>query len=352
MKIALSVKNKLGFIDGTIAKPPSSDLVLNNAWIRNNNFVLSWNLNSVLKEISSSILYGDSAFDVWKDLEEHYCQSNAPRIFQLRRELMNLVQDQKPVSMYFTKLKAVREELLNFRPSCSCGKCTCGGVKELSEFIQNEYVTQFLMGLNETFTQARGLVLLMDPIPPMNNVFSMISQDEKQRFIVANVDGVADQSSTMAMAIRDDQSWRNNNKKERHICRHCKILGHAVDKCYKLHRYPPGYKSKAKGVISTFESLEDGSAPTNNLTPQQIHQIIQSLSSQLASTSAQDNANDINTTIFKTYLSNSMINAISHYNTACLWILDSGASRHICSNSAMVMNFNLFIIPVLLYPII
>lgn len=42
MVIALTVKNKLGFINGSIEKPDDSDADLLNLWIRNNNIVISW----------------------------------------------------------------------------------------------------------------------------------------------------------------------------------------------------------------------------------------------------------------------------------------------------------------------
>ena len=57
MQIALSVKNKLGFIDGSIQKPEGNDLNLLQSWTRNNNMVISWILNSVSKEISASVLF-------------------------------------------------------------------------------------------------------------------------------------------------------------------------------------------------------------------------------------------------------------------------------------------------------
>ena len=41
MSIALFVKNKLGFVNGSITKPNSSDLSILNSWIRNNNVVIS-----------------------------------------------------------------------------------------------------------------------------------------------------------------------------------------------------------------------------------------------------------------------------------------------------------------------
>ena len=33
----------------------------------------------------------------------------------------------------------------------------------------------FSMGLNEIFSQVRGQILLMDPIPPINKVFALVS---------------------------------------------------------------------------------------------------------------------------------------------------------------------------------
>ena len=107
MMIALSVKNKLGFIDGSINKPRGTDLNLLNSWIRNNHMVISWILNSVSKEISASIIFVESAAEIWLDLKDRFQQSNGPRIFQLRRELINLSQDQSSFSVYFTKLKAL-----------------------------------------------------------------------------------------------------------------------------------------------------------------------------------------------------------------------------------------------------
>uniref|UniRef100_A0A7N2MSN6 CCHC-type domain-containing protein n=1 Tax=Quercus lobata TaxID=97700 RepID=A0A7N2MSN6_QUELO len=36
-----------------------------------------------------------------------------------------------------------------------------------------------------------------------------------------------------------------NFKKGRPQCTHCGAMGHVVDKCYKLHGYPLGYKFKS-----------------------------------------------------------------------------------------------------------
>ena len=42
---------------------------------------------------------------------------------------------------------------------------------------------QFLMGLNESYNQIRGQILLIDPLPSINKVYSLLIQDESQRSI-------------------------------------------------------------------------------------------------------------------------------------------------------------------------
>lgn len=42
------------------------------------------------------------------------------------------------------------------------------------------------------------------------------------------------------------------------ICSHCNILGHTIDKCYKVHGYPSGYKQNSNNVqaiISIYKVL-------------------------------------------------------------------------------------------------
>ena len=63
----------------------------------------------------------------------------------------------------------------------------------------------FLMGLNESYTQTRGQVLLMDPMPPINKVYGLVSQEEMQRSIGYVETSQGDLSNSMALAaVRDD----------------------------------------------------------------------------------------------------------------------------------------------------
>ena len=56
-KLELSVKNKSGFIDGSLQVPDATeDPQQYQHWIRNNNMVISWILNSVSKDITPTII--------------------------------------------------------------------------------------------------------------------------------------------------------------------------------------------------------------------------------------------------------------------------------------------------------
>ena len=159
--------------------------------------------------------------------------------------------------------KSLWEELSIYRRACTCGRCTCGGVKALSDHYQMEYIMSFLIALNDSFAQVRGQLLLMDPLPAINKVFSLISQEEHQRKV--GVSPIRSNSiNNMAFALKSNTAQRANNpsqtsrgqnfmdnngrgqRKERPFCTHCNYLGHTIDKCYKLHGYPPSFRQKPR----------------------------------------------------------------------------------------------------------
>lgn len=46
-----------------------------------------------------------------------------------------------------------------------------------------------------------------------------------------------------------------NQNRERPFCTACKINGHAVDTCYKLHGYPPGYQPRSRFQSNTQSNV-------------------------------------------------------------------------------------------------
>nr|XP_016440179.1 PREDICTED: uncharacterized protein LOC107765984 [Nicotiana tabacum] len=91
MKVALLVKNKLGFVDGSCPKS-SYRGELAAQWDRCNVVVLSWLSSTVSSELVSSIMYAASARKVWDEFKERFDKDNLARIYQLWAEIATLRQ--------------------------------------------------------------------------------------------------------------------------------------------------------------------------------------------------------------------------------------------------------------------
>ena len=116
---------------------------------------------------------------------------------------------------------------------------------------------------------------MMEPLPSLSKVFSLIIQEERQRSIgyglnpdtvIASAQNsvsvssgnLSPSSSATAMAT----NFTDKARRDRPLCSHCGRQGHTVDKCYKLHGFPPGFKSKAK-VVSTKAQMNQATSVIN-----------------------------------------------------------------------------------------
>lgn len=70
-------------MDGSIGQPAETDP--NYLPGRGNKMMLSRIINAVSKEISDGILYTRTRHDTWNELRARFCQSDYPRVFQLKQ---------------------------------------------------------------------------------------------------------------------------------------------------------------------------------------------------------------------------------------------------------------------------
>ncbi|XP_022843420.1 uncharacterized protein LOC111366973 [Olea europaea var. sylvestris] len=161
MKRALQIKNKLGFIDGSICEPIDVDSPLMEHWLRCYDIVITWMQNTMTVNSKAT-------------------QQNAPRIYEVKQGIAELVQGQDSVSTYFSKLKTLLDELMNYE---SIPNCTCGRLKTVVSNQERDWVMKFLMGLNDSYKILKAQILLIKPVPKLNEVYSIIQQEENRRDI-------------------------------------------------------------------------------------------------------------------------------------------------------------------------
>nr|DAD30130.1 TPA_asm: hypothetical protein HUJ06_031598 [Nelumbo nucifera] len=245
MRLSLSAKNKLGFIDGSVKAPPTTDPRYP-LWQCCNDLVISWILHSRQPNIARSVIFSGTATIVWNDLYDRFSQGDESRIYQIRQEIAECRQGSLSVSAYYTKLKGLWDELKSYQEPITC---SCGMMKKIADREKKERAMQFLMGLNATFSQVRGSILMMNPLPDTRKVHGLILQQERQMEVATRRE-ISPASHAMQVtrgAATQTARSSSSNHKDKH-CTYCDQTGHLVDRCYYLIGFLVGHKWHGKNI--------------------------------------------------------------------------------------------------------
>lgn len=93
------------------------------------------------------------------------------------------------------------------------------------------------MGLDDNYLQARSQILLMTPLPSVNQAYAMIIGDESQKAVTSNPAGLlgAMPDNVVMYSKANSQKFK---KKYNLYCEFCKMKNHTKENCYKLVGYP------------------------------------------------------------------------------------------------------------------
>lgn len=398
MMMALGARNKVVFVDGSFPELEKSHPDYS-SWFRCNSIVCTWIVNAVDKSIAKSIMFLDTARQMWLDIHDQFRQSNGPRTAEIKQLIFSEVQGSQSINEYYTKLKQLWEELKNHESpyKCCCARESCESFKTLMDRDEQDRVLKFLMGLNDTFTATRGQILMMEPKPSLIKVLNFVSQEERQRSmknssVTSSVAFQASQLNTQPDQLVTAYSGGYNKSKGRPICSHCGIAGHTVNRCYKLHGFPPGYKTQGSNLKPPpQQSQQPQQSPQNkmneswppktgnvaglitldphiytlnqrgvnleNLTPDQFQQLlnvlnstpkIQNIISQVSGSQLNLADGTVSTSKPQPHLSTQIhapsgkpINSFHLFSAGTnnnlpfhktAWVVDTGASCHVCSD--------------------
>ncbi|XP_048438263.1 uncharacterized protein LOC125476347 [Pyrus x bretschneideri] len=297
MTMALMVKNKLGLVDGTIAKPTDAQVEELQQWNRCNNLVKTWLLGSMSKEISGSVIHCKDARQMWLDLQERFSHVNIVQLFHIENEIHNCVHSNMTVSSYFTKLKSLWDERDTL---CSIPTCHCEARNEITSYVETQKTMKFLMGLRDSYATVRSNTLLLDPLPTVNKAYALVLRHEKQ-VEVSNGKGSTVQPEAAVFAVRgagrepetEDGSQRcakcnktNHSTKNcrAHLkCTFCGWKGHTFDSCRKRKAAAETEQNRPfKGNQVTGRDKKDA-MPNFPFSPEDCKQILQLLNKSKSS---------------------------------------------------------------------
>ncbi|KAL0297760.1 UNVERIFIED_CONTAM: hypothetical protein Sradi_6828100 [Sesamum radiatum] len=342
IKVALTAKMKMSFIDGTYLKPAGNSEECKQ-WIRTDSMVFSWIMNSISKDIAKAFSYAKSARSLWLQLEARFGQANGPMIYNLQREIASISQGNMDIVSYFTKIAMLWDELECVDPT---PECSCSSQRTMADKVASTQLMQFLMGLNDSFDAIRSQILVMDPLPSVDKAYSLVLRVESQRQSSINIQDV---NNNAAMTVRGTdfkretggkafQQKKQYTDKKNLYCTHCTRSGHSKESCFKLHGYPEWFKDlsdKRKRYGSDARALnafisDSAVVPQQEETTQTLSVMMSELLQMMKGKTQSDQA-QVNYAKMGEF-AGTYFNYTTEFLGPNSWIIDSGATAHMCAN--------------------
>ncbi|XP_019156439.1 PREDICTED: uncharacterized protein LOC109153113 [Ipomoea nil] len=227
MEMSLLSKNKLGFVDGTIVVP----------------------------KIAQTILWVGTAEKIWNTLKARFSKADIFRISDLHAEIHQIRQGD---------LTVIRP-----LPMCKCERmCDCGLLETLQHHIESDNLSVFLRGLNETYVSVQSQIMMTKPLPSVDEAFIMVQQQEMR--LNNGITGMQIQEAGSILLTQGNGSgpkkFHSNNNNKKPIFSYCGFTGHTIEKCYKKHGYPPGWKQRNRsvGFANQVQFTPDDQTPSEN----------------------------------------------------------------------------------------
>lgn len=215
------------------------------------------------------------------------------------------------------------------------------------------------MKLSEEFAAVRGNLLMQHPMPNITNAYRLFAQEERHK----ELSHLSTQNESLTCFaekknFKGQQSYNRNNstagnssfnafkskgnfpgnagntaKRSQYYCTHCKMQGHSIERCFKVHGYPPGFKFKDQRIVAVSQLSDSGNETggSSSFTQAQYNQFLEMFSKHQNADSGSSGHNkqeDKGNNPHALLAGN--ICLLSKFNMD--WIIDSGATDHICSN--------------------
>ncbi|CAL9235088.1 unnamed protein product, partial [Arabidopsis halleri] len=251
MRNALQAKRKIGFIDGTIEKPPpdSDDL---DPWKSVNSMIVGWIRSSIEPKVRSTVTYFVDAHSLWVNLQQRFSVGNKVRVYEVKARLASCRQEGLSVMEYYGRLCSMWEEIQTYKLN---PLCTCGAGWEFEKEREEEKVHQFIMGLDDArYGNIVTSIIGTDPLPDLATVYQKVIREE-QRLKAARVREQGSEAvgfvakkdvsqESLAMVARFEAS--SGQSQRRVVCSNCGRTGHEKANCWQLVGFPEWYTERGK----------------------------------------------------------------------------------------------------------
>ncbi|XP_020212421.1 uncharacterized protein LOC109796961 [Cajanus cajan] len=171
-------------------------------WDEEDSMIMAWLWNSMIPEISDTCMFLNSAKEIWDAVEQTYSKAkDAAQVYEVKVKTLAAKQGNKTVTEYANQLKSLWMELDHYRVIKA--KCTEDSAL-LKDYIEQDRVYDFLVGLNPEFDQVRIQILGKQKVPCFNEVVAIVRSEESRRSLM--LESPAVENSAMVADHKGDHT--------------------------------------------------------------------------------------------------------------------------------------------------
>ncbi|KHN39708.1 hypothetical protein glysoja_040575, partial [Glycine soja] len=149
------------------------------SWDEEDSMIMAWLWNSMVLEISDTCMFLKLAKEIWEAVEQTYSKAkDAVQIYDVKVKTLGAKQGNKSVTEYANQLKSLWMKLDHYRVIKA--RCSEDSVI-LKEYIEQDRVYDFLVGLNSEYDQVQIQILGKEKVPRLNEVIAIIQSEESRR---------------------------------------------------------------------------------------------------------------------------------------------------------------------------
>ena len=187
VEMCISGKDKLGYINGDIPQPPSTDPTFRK-WRTDNAIVKGWLINSMDPSLIGNFIRFPTAKLVWDSIATTYFDgSDTSQVYDLRRRVTQLKQAGGSLEKYYNDLQGLWREIDFRRPNPM--ECAVD-IHNYNLILQEDRVYVFLDGLDDRLDKIRGDVLQLRPFPTMEQAYAHVCREALRQSVM--ITGSAD----------------------------------------------------------------------------------------------------------------------------------------------------------------
>lgn len=190
--------DKLGYINGDITQPPTTDPTWRK-WRTENSVVKGWLINSMEPSLIGNFIRFPTAKEVWDVIATTFFDgTDTSQIYDLKKRVTKMRQNGGSIETYYNGIHALWREIDFRRPN----PMTCAiDIQKFNSISQEDRVYTFLDGLDDRLDKVRSDVLMMNSFPSVKQAYAHVRREDS-RHAVMLTDGDAALPPGGALATR------------------------------------------------------------------------------------------------------------------------------------------------------